>query len=133
MSDLGYLSYQQQRASDLARRLERALAEVDAERLTLQSRQWLALSLQPLVDVLNPLAAQDIDPERVLGVPIGVVELLRAQVFHGRPYASALADLVTRLPAGDQPLEAEERELIADVAGAAESAAAKSYRSMVRW
>jgi hypothetical protein len=132
MSEVGYLSYQQQRATELAGRLERLLAEFTEQRLSRQSRERLALSLQALVEVLDPLSTEAPDPQEVLRVPIAVAERLRRDDFHGRSFAVALMDLREHLLDTERQLDSEDRELLARIAATAAATAASTYRQMVR-
>jgi hypothetical protein len=132
MSDIGYLSYEYRQTTDLANRLERALAEWEENRLTLQSRQQLALSLSQLLEMLSPLGDEPPSIQSAVRVPGPLIAALRDRDYAGRPWKEVLEDLSGRLGSREATIAEEDRQLLSAVAGVAETTASDMYRKMVR-
>ncbi len=132
MSDVGYLSYQHEQATQLAGRLVKALAEAHEGQLTMQTRQQLALKLVGLIALLEPLGGEIPYAEDTLSIPIELVELLRKRNFHGQSFVDALSQLNDHLLDRHQKLNEVDVEVLEQVVDLTEKTALSTYRRMVR-
>jgi|SRR5665213_806117 hypothetical protein len=131
MSDVGSLSYEYERANELARKLDATLSApgCDVDR---QARSELRPLLLALVDLLDPLHASQTDTNDVMSVPIGLAVRLRGREFNGRPIGDALGALAGTMSHRDAKLTEEDMRLLREVNGETAREVSTAFRRMVR-
>jgi hypothetical protein len=113
MSDVGSLSYEYERANDLAEKLEANL-EGDGK-VDRQARTELRPLLLALVDLLDPLGSRPEHSPDVMKVPVGLVRRLRTRRFEGQPMSEALGQLVSVISKRGRELSEKDLRLLREV------------------
>lgn len=131
MSDVGSLSYEYERASELGAKLNATLA-LPVDKVDRQARAELRPLLLALVDLLDPLQASDTETADMMSVPVGLAVRLRDRDFDGRPISEALGRLATTMHDQNVQLSEKDMELLREVNGETAREAATVFRRMVR-
>jgi hypothetical protein len=131
MTDVGTLSYEYERANEVAHALGAALQATDGN-VPRQARAELRPLLLALVDLLNPLEASPTGTADVMSVPVGLALRLRDRDFHGQPISRALGELAATIADKGRRLSAEDMELLREVNGETEREVSTAFRRMVR-
>jgi hypothetical protein len=137
MSVVGLRSYEYQRATDLADKLQDLVARVEHDSEgkrhgTRQARLNLALQLGTLGELLDPLADDAaIHAEEALRLPVPMLRQLRNATVHGQPLRSALLSVVDRLRT-QEALKADDIDVLHLVAASASSEVADAFERVVR-
>lgn len=129
MSDVGSLSYEYERASDLAEKLEATLEGTHSDR---QARAELRPLLLALVDLLDPLRPGRADSPDVMKVPVGLVRRLRTRSFEGQTMSEALGQLASTIGDRQRKLSEKDLKLIREVNGETAREVSTVFRRMVR-
>jgi hypothetical protein len=130
MSDVGSLSYEYERANDLAEKLEANL-EGDGK-VDRQARTELRPLLLALVDLLDPLGSHGEHSPDVMKVPVGLVRRLRARRFEGRPMSEALGQLASVISTRGRELSEKDLRLLHEVNDETAREVSTVFRLMVR-
>jgi hypothetical protein len=129
MSDVGSLSYEYERANDLAEKLEANLegnGKVDR-----QARTELRPLLLALVDLLDPLGSREEHSPDVMKVPVGLVRRLRTRRFEGQPMSEALSQLVSVISKRGRELSEKDLRLLREVNAETAREVSTVFRRMV--
>lgn len=130
MSDVGSLSYELERANDLAGKLEANLA--GDRKVDRQARAELRPLLRALVDLLDPLGSRDQHSPDVMKVPVGLVRRLSARSFEGQPMSEALDRLTSVISERGRELSERDLRLLREVNEETEREVSTVLRRMVR-
>jgi hypothetical protein len=131
MTDVGSLSYEYERANEVATALGAALAASDGN-IDRQVRAELRPLLLALVDLLDPLGASDTQAVDVMSVPVGLALRLRDHEPHGEPISKALGRLAASIDQRNRRLSDEEMQLLREVNDATAREVSTAFRRMVR-
>jgi hypothetical protein len=136
VSVVGLRSYEYDRASHLAQKLRELVDQVEDERggdgVARQRRQRLALQLESVAELLEPLGAgAEIHSEDALRLPVPMLRRLRAAEVEGRPMRVALLETVAAL-GGREDLSAGDVAVLDAVLAAASSEAGEAFNRVVR-
>jgi len=131
MTDVGTLSYEYERANEVASALGAALETSDGS-VDRQARAELRPLLLALVDLLNPLGASSAGTADVMSVPVGLALRLRDREFHGQPISEALGNLAETIGDKGRRLSDQDMELLREVNGETEREVSTAFRRMVR-
>ena len=136
MSTVGLRSFEYQRATDVDQTLrdlvERVSRESEDPAATLQARMRLALQLETLAELLEPLAEDATIPlEQSLLVPVPMLRRLRDTSLNGKHLPVSLKETVKRLKGKDELIE-DDRELFRIVLDAAAHEASDAFDRVVR-
>lgn len=131
MSDVGILSYEYERASNLANKIKAILDETYGA-VDRQARAELRPLLLALVDLLDPLNSAAIDSPDVMKVPVGLVRRLRTKSFEGKAMSEALGQLALVIDDREHELSDGDVQLLRDVRGETSREVSTVIRRMVR-
>jgi hypothetical protein len=131
MSDVGSLSYEYERANELATKLNATL-QLPGGKVDRQARAELRPLLLALVELLDPLNASDTETADMMSVPIGLAVRLRDREFDGRPISEALGRLASTMHDQNVQLNEKDMELLRKVNGETAREASTVFRRMVR-
>jgi hypothetical protein len=131
MSDVGSLSYEYERANDLAEKLGATLEE-PCGKVDRQARAELRPLLLALVDLLDPLSPRGADSPDVMKVPVGLVRRLRKRNFEGQSMSEALGQLASVISRRGRELSEKDLRLLREVNGETAREASTVFRRMVR-
>lgn len=137
MSVVGLRSYEYQRATDLADKLQDLVSRVEYDsegkgHSSRQARLNLALQLDTLGELLDPLADNAaIHAEEALRLPVPMLRHLRSATIDGQPFRVALLGVVERLRT-QEPLEAGDLAVLRQVVTSASSEVADAFERVVR-
>jgi hypothetical protein len=132
VSDVGTLSYEYQQATKLAHKLEQLLDQARRGGTERELRLQVALALEGLIGLLDPLSEDAEHGDAAMHTPIGLVRRLRSQQFEGTSYSDALKHLRQRLVDPVDGLEENDLRLLDELTGATEHEVAATFRRMVR-
>lgn len=114
MSVAGLRSYQYKWATVLDEKLSRLVSQLESDRLgeghgSPQARLGLALELETLAELLDPLADDArIDADGALRIPVPVLRRLRTADIDGASFRDALRSTIGHLREDDMPLRSED-------------------------
>jgi hypothetical protein len=131
MSDVGSLSYEYERANNLAEKLEANL-EGSHGKVDRQARAELRPLLLALVDLLDPLGSRGKDSPDVMKVPVGLVRRLRTRRFEGQPMSEALGQLAAVISRRGRELSEKDLRLLREVNDETAREVSTVFRRMVR-
>jgi hypothetical protein len=132
MSDVGSLSYEYERANDLAEKLEATLEETHGKQADRQARAELRPLLLALVDLLDPLSPRGADSPDVMKVPVGLVRRLRTRRFEGQAMSEALGQLAAVISSRGRELSERDLRLLREVNDETAREVSTVFRRMVR-
>jgi hypothetical protein len=131
MSDVGSLSYEYERANDLAEKLGATL-EAPHGKVDRQARAELRPLLLALVDLLDPLSVRSSDSPDVMKVPVGLVRRLSTRRFEGQTMSEALGQLASVIGKRGRELSEKDLRLLREVNGETAREVSTVFRHMVR-
>jgi hypothetical protein len=137
MSVTGLRSYQYKWATALDEKLGQLVSQLEGDRLgqghgSPQARLGLALELETLLELLDPLAENaKIDAAGALQIPVPVLRRLRATEIDGRSFKDALAATITRLREDGEPLRSEDLAVLHYLLEATSDEASQAFERVV--
>jgi hypothetical protein len=132
MPDIGTLSYEYEQASGLAEKLGALINQSDVGHVDRELCLQVALALDGLVSLLDPLSEEAHDDDLTMRTPVGLARRLRRKDFEGHSYVDAVRGLRGQLRSARQPLTAGDLKLLRELRGATDHEVAVTFRRMVR-
>jgi hypothetical protein len=136
MSVVGLRSYESKWATVLDEKLGRLVSQLEAEgegHGSRQARLGLALELDPLAELLDPLAENArIDATQALRIPVPILRRLRHSELDGRGFQEGLREAIMHLRDTAQPLEERDLGLLRHLVSATSEEASEAFDRVVR-
>lgn len=136
MSVVGLRSYESKWATVLDEKLGRLVSQLEAEgegHGSPQARLGLALELDPLAELLDPLAENArIDATQALRIPVPILRRLRRSDFDGHSFQERLRETIVHLRDTNQPLEERDLDLLRYLVSATSDEASEAFDRVVR-